>query len=86
IGCYQGVLNAAAQSSAPPEAIGRLMSLVTLGNFGMTPFGALFMGWVIDASSGRVSLLVGGLTALLCTVFVALRAPRDGGGRTVPRG
>lgn len=76
IGCYQGVLNAAAQSSAPPEAIGRLMSLVNLGNYGMTPFGALFMGWVIDASSGRVSLLVGGIVAVGCAVFVALRAPR----------
>lgn len=77
IGCYQGVLNAAAQSSAPPEAIGRLMSLVTIGNYGMTPFGALFMGWVIDASSGRVSLLIGGIVAVSCAIFVALRAPRS---------
>ncbi|WP_166983071.1 MFS transporter [Paramicrobacterium fandaimingii] len=76
IGCYQGVLNAAAQSSAPPEAIGRLMSLVTIGNYGMTPFGALFMGWVIDASSGRVSLLIGGIVAVACAAFVAIRAPR----------
>lgn len=77
IGYYQGVLNAAAQSSAPPEAIGRLMSLVTLGNYGMAPFGALFMGWVIDASSGRVSLLIAGLAALACAVFVAIRVPKD---------
>ena len=76
IGYYQGVLNAAAQSSVPPEAIGRLMSLVTLGNYGMVPFGALLMGWVIDLSSGRVSLLIGGIAALTCTVLVAVRAPR----------
>ncbi|WP_136706189.1 MFS transporter [Agromyces sp. H66] len=76
IGYYHGVLNAAAQSSAPPEAIGRLMSLVTLGNYGMAPFGAILMGWVIDASSGRVSLLVGGVAALACTLLVATRAPK----------
>ncbi|WP_261166439.1 MFS transporter [Microbacterium sp. Marseille-Q6965] len=76
IGYYQGVLNAAAQSSAPPEAIGRLMSLVTLGNYGMVPFGALLMGWVIDVSSGRVSILVGGIACLVCAVFVAVRVPR----------
>ncbi|MDQ2662195.1 MAG: MFS transporter [Actinomycetota bacterium] len=76
IGYYQGVLNAAAQSSAPPHAIGRLMSLVTLGNYGMAPFGALFMGWVIDASSGRVSLLIAGLAALACALFIAIRVPK----------
>ncbi|WP_203137585.1 MFS transporter [Microbacterium sp. JZ31] len=76
IGYYQGVLNAAAQSAVAPEAIGRLMSLVTLGNYGMVPFGALLMGWVIDASSGRVSLMIGGVAALACALLVALRAPR----------
>ena len=76
IGYYQGVLNAAAQSSAPPEAIGRLMSLVTLGNYGMVPFGALLMGWVIDVSSGRVSILIGGIACLVCAAFVVLRVPR----------
>lgn len=76
IGYYHGVLNAAAQSSVPPRAIGRLMSLVTLGNYGMAPFGAILMGWVIDASSGRVSLLVGGLAALGCALLVAIRAPK----------
>lgn len=76
IGYYQGVLNAAAQSSAPPAAIGRLMSLVTLGNYGMVPFGALLMGWVIDVSSGRVSILVGGIACVMCAAFVVLRVPR----------
>ncbi|MBO3663187.1 MFS transporter [Microbacterium stercoris] len=76
IGYYQGVLNAAAQSSVAPAAIGRVMSLVTLGNYGMVPFGALLMGWVIDASSGLVSLLIGGVAALACAVLIAVRAPR----------
>ena len=40
----------------PPRFIGRMMSWVTLGSYGMVPFGALAMGWVIDASSVRVAL------------------------------
>jgi len=70
VGYYQGVLNAAAQASVPPALIGRTMSLVTLGNYGMVPFGALLMGWVIDQSSGRVALAIGGTAALACAVFV----------------
>ncbi|MCR2786109.1 MULTISPECIES: MFS transporter [unclassified Microbacterium] len=73
VGYYQGILYAAAQASVPPEMIGRSMSLVTMGNYGVMPIGALLLGWLIDASSGRVALLVGGIGALLCSVFVAVR-------------
>jgi len=76
VGYYHSVLQAAAQSSVPPELIGRAMSLVTMGNYGMAPIGALLMGWVIDASSGRVAMLLGSLGAFAATVIVsvALRA------------
>jgi len=73
VGYYQGVLNAAAQVGVPPQHIGRTMSLVTLGNYGMVPFGALLMGWVIDAHGGRIALAIGGCAALACAVFVVLR-------------
>ena len=76
VGYYQGILNAAAQASVPPPLIGRTMSLVTLGNYGMVPFGALLMGWVIDQSSGRVALAIGGTAAVACAVFVAARLGR----------
>lgn len=82
VGYFQGVLHTAAQSSVPPDQIGRTMSLVTLGNYGVMPFGALLMGWVIDASDGRVALAVGG--ALLCAVFVVVRLGRPH--RERPRG
>ncbi|MBD3943038.1 MFS transporter [Microbacterium sp. NEAU-LLC] len=77
IGCYNGVLNAAAQASVPPERIGRLMSLVNIGSYGMVPFGALLLGWIIDLSSGRVALAVGGATALAAAAFVRWRLRRD---------
>lgn len=78
VGYYHGVLNAAAQVSVPPERIGRMMSLVTLGNYGMVPFGALLMGWVIDESGGQTALAIGGAAALACAVFVRVRTgPRS---------
>lgn len=73
VGYYHGILNAAAQVSVAPDQIGRTMSLVTLGNYGMVPFGALLMGWVIDAHGGRVALAIGGLTGFACAAFVAVR-------------
>jgi MFS family permease len=73
VGYYQGVLTAAAQVAVPPAQIGRTMSLVTLGNYGMIPFGALLMGAVIDAFGGRVALGIGGVAALACAAFVGLR-------------
>jgi len=76
VGYYQGILNAAAQISVPPRQIGRVMSLVTLGNYGMVPFGALLMGWVIDESGGRTALAIGGTAALACSAFVLLRLGR----------
>lgn len=76
VGYYQGILNAAAQVSVTPDQIGRTMSLVTLGNYGMVPFGALLMGWVIDAQGGKTALGIGGLAALACATFVAVRLRR----------
>jgi MFS family permease len=72
VGFYHGALSAAAQTAVPPERIGRTMSLVTLGSFGMTPLGALLAGAVIDASSGRVALLVGAAACLLCVLGLSI--------------
>lgn len=73
VGYYQGILYAAAQGSVPPAQIGRAMSWVTLGNYGMVPLGAALIGWVIDVSDGRVALTIGGTAALACAGFVAVR-------------
>lgn len=73
IGYMQGVLYAAAQGAVAPAQIGRTMSLVMLGNYGMMPFGAVLLGWVIDESNGRVALLIGGAASLICAAFVVAR-------------
>lgn len=79
VGYYQGIVNAAAQETVRPQFIGRMMSLMTMGSYGMVPFGALLMGWVIDASSGRVALAVSAVSAFACLVVVLVRT------RPVPR-
>lgn len=75
VGYYFGVLQAAAQTSVPPALIGRAMSYVTMGNYGMAPLGALIIGWVIDASSGLVAMAIGGIAAGVggVVVLIALR-------------
>ena len=73
VGYYQGIVNAAAQESVRPQFIGRMMSLMTMGSYGMVPFGALLMGWVIDASSGRIALAVSAVSAFACLLVVLVR-------------
>lgn len=73
ISYYQSTLFSVAQSIVPPEQIGRMMSLITLGHYGMTPFGAVLVGALIDATSGRAVLVMGAIAALACAVFVTLR-------------
>ncbi|MDY7104490.1 MAG: MFS transporter [Actinomycetota bacterium] len=76
LGVYQSVLNSAAQSVTPPHALGRTMALLTMGNRGMAPFGALLMGALIDATTGRTALAVGATTcvATATVLHLALRA------------
>lgn len=73
LGFYNGVLNATAQMAVPPSQIGRTMSLMNIGNYGVVPFGALLLGWVIDVSSGRTALAIGGVAALVAAGWVWLR-------------
>ena len=83
IGFYNSVLNATAQLAVPPSNIGQMMSLMNIGNYGVVPFGALLLGWIIDFSSGRAALAIGGVAALLAAGWVWWRVRRD---RPAPAG
>jgi MFS family permease len=76
IGVYQGVLQSAAQAAAPPEMLGRVMSLVTLGSYGLLPVGALTFGAMIDATFAQLPLWIGASTtaAAGAAVLVLFRA------------
>lgn len=76
IGVYQGVLQSSAQSASPPHALGRTMSLMTLGNYGVAPFGALLLGLIIDLTSGRFALGIGAAATTVAAIVVYLTLVR----------
>jgi MFS family permease len=76
---FQSVNTVVLQQATEPSMQGRVMALHQMAWFGTTPIGALFVGWVIEASSPRVPFVLGGLAALACAVAVAGPAsPRRG--------
>jgi MFS family permease len=83
LGVYQAVLNSAAQGVTPPHALGRTMSLLSQGNVGMAPVGALAIGLLIDATSGRTALVVATAACAVCAgaAWLVLRATSGRGSR-----
>lgn len=81
VGYYHGVLHAASQQAVAPRAIGRMMSLITLGSFGVAPLGALLMGWVVDEVSPRAPMMIGAVAALSCAAGVAAYGRRRASAR-----
>ena len=76
LGTYQGLIYSAAQVSAEPHQIGRVMSLLTMGNVGMAPLGALYAGALVDATSGQTALAVGAGTCTACAILVTVTVLR----------
>lgn len=68
--------NATLQLHADPAMRGRVMALFATAFLGSTPIGGPLMGWISDASSPRVALMVGGLATLGACVPLALRYRR----------
>ena len=58
------------QRATDPAMQGRVMSLHQVAWQGTTPIGALFMGWLIEATSARVPFYLGGIAALMCAVAI----------------
>ncbi len=67
---FQSVTTVVLQQATEASMQGRVMALHQMALFGTTPFGALFVGWVIQATSARVPFALGGVTALACAVAV----------------
>jgi MFS family permease len=64
-GVYQAVMTTALQTETPPRGLPRAISLLTMGTFGVMPFGAVAAGAVIDATSDQFVLQV---SAIACVV------------------
>ena len=62
------------QANKPPEVMGRVMGLYALVSAGLTPFGALGLGFLAEATSTGTAMNVTGVIALvlvLATYFTA---------------
>ena len=70
---FQSVNTVVVQQATEPSMQGRVMALHQTALFGSTPIGALLMGWVIHVTSPRLPFLLGGMSAMLCAVYVSGR-------------
>ncbi|MFI0351648.1 MFS transporter [Actinomadura sp. 9N407] len=69
--------NSTLQLSVAPEMRGRVMGLYMFVFLGTNPFGAPMIGWMAERFGPRMSIVLGGLIALLAALVVgALAAPR----------
>jgi len=57
------------QLAARPEMRGRVMALWGLAWQGSTPIGGPLVGWIAQATNPRWSLIVGGVSTLLCGIL-----------------
>ena len=60
--------NATLQLRSDPSMRGRVMSLNAIAFLGSTPIGALFLGYVSDATNPRLALAIGGVATLVASV------------------
>jgi MFS family permease len=68
--------NAILQLRSEPSMRGRVMSLNAIAFLGSTPIGAPLLGWISDATTPRVALLVGGVATLAASIPLVLYATR----------
>ena len=69
--------NATLQLRADPAMRGRVMSLNAVAFLGSTPIGATLLGYISDATSPRVALVIGGVATALASVPLFFLAERQ---------
>jgi MFS family permease len=76
-------VNSTLQLEVAPEMRGRVMALYSMVFLGSAPIGGPLSGWIAEAWSPRLALVLGGAAALLAALgaraaFARLREPADG--------
>jgi MFS family permease len=66
---FNSMAKTALQLAAKPTMRGRVMALWALAWLGSTPIGGTIVGWVGQDAGARWSLVIGGLSALVCGVL-----------------
>lgn len=61
--------NATLQLNSDPKLRGRVMSLFSMALMGSSPIGGPIVGWIGEHSSARVSLLIGGIAAVVAAAY-----------------
>jgi MFS family permease len=69
---YMTVAQSLVQGSTPPELVGRVMTLYTIGIMGTTPVGGLLAGVLIDRVSPRAAIGLGAVSLVACAAVVAI--------------
>jgi len=81
-------VNSALQLAVSPEMRGRVMALYSMVFLGSTPIGGPLSGWLAETWSPRLSLLVGGVAAVVAALAARTAFSRvaavDGSDRTRP--
>jgi MFS family permease len=67
----RAVTNALLQLQAEPEMRGRVMALLGVATFGMTPLGAPLIGWISERFGVRFAVGLGGIATGLAALAVA---------------
>jgi MFS family permease len=67
---FSTAANSGTQLNTAPDMRGRVMGLYMLVFLGGTPIGSPLAGWVAQAYGARMSLIAGGLIALVATVVI----------------
>lgn len=68
--------NTTMQLLVPDHMRGRLMGVFLLAAFGLTPIGALLMGFIAQKASAPTALTAGAVACGALAIFVAIRFPR----------
>jgi MFS family permease len=78
--------NSTLQLSVAPEMRGRVMGLYLFVFLGTNPFGAPMIGWMAEQFGPRMSIVLGGLVAMMAALAVgALAAPKGTFARVLRR-
>ena len=61
--------NATLQLNSDPKLRGRVMSLFSMALIGSSPIGGPIVGWIGEHSGPRISLLIGGIAAIVAAGY-----------------
>ena len=69
---FQATCNTLLQLTAPDHLRGRVMSLYAVVFAGVTPFGALAVGWIAEAFGTPAACALGGIGGLLAVAALTV--------------